>query len=211
MNGRTPQQLKSFLSKHFDLSELRQLAFDLGIDHEELEGKNKSDLIVSLIQYVQRHKSLQELEIAAEKAQVERSTSEQKVPMSERSFGTKIGIFSIVVTIVGIIVTLVSLIPGCQGGGGDNTPTPTDRILLQVRVQSSEDQTAVSNVKVSLDYSNALFPEERTDTLGRAVFNLPAQAVNQEIKITITYNEQVETQNITVSTEMPTVVFEIRP
>ncbi|MCB8948810.1 MAG: hypothetical protein H6653_12420 [Ardenticatenaceae bacterium] len=212
MNGRTPQQLKSFLGKHFDLSELRQLAFDLGIDHEELESKNKSELIISLIQYVQRHRSLQTLEIAAEKAQAKRSKLERKVPMRERNFGTKIGIFSIIVTILGIIVTLASFIPGCQGGqNGNSTPTPNDRVLLQVRVQSSEDQTAVSNVKVSIDYSDALFPEERTDSLGRAVFNLPAKAVNQEIKIMITYKEQVETQNITVRMDMPTVLFEIRP
>jgi hypothetical protein len=40
---------------HFDLSELHQLWFDLGIDYEELAGQRKSDAARELIVYAERH------------------------------------------------------------------------------------------------------------------------------------------------------------
>lgn len=66
MNGRTPQKLYALLDKHFNISELRQLAFTLGIDHENLEGSTKRDFILALISHAQRHALITELEALIE-------------------------------------------------------------------------------------------------------------------------------------------------
>ncbi len=50
--------LRQKLIKQFNLSELRNLAFDLGIDHEELSGSSKSDEARELIAHCQRRGSL---------------------------------------------------------------------------------------------------------------------------------------------------------
>ncbi|VAW39360.1 hypothetical protein MNBD_CHLOROFLEXI01-1769 [hydrothermal vent metagenome] len=67
MNGRTPQQLKSLLENRFNPSELRQLAFALDIDHEDLEGNTKPVFILSLIGYAQRHDLIESLSELAKK------------------------------------------------------------------------------------------------------------------------------------------------
>ena len=54
-------QLRQLLTQQFNMSELHHLAFDLGIEYEELAGSNRSDKVVSLIEYSQRNGRLTNL------------------------------------------------------------------------------------------------------------------------------------------------------
>lgn len=211
MNGRTPQQLHDLLDKHFNMSELRQLAFTLGIDHENLEGNTKRDFILSLISHAQRHALLDALDALVEKeAWVQRPFTQRSL-WERMSFGTKVTIVSIFVTVVGIVVTLVGFFPETLGITTKTTPTRTDKILLQVQVNSIEDLSAVANVKVTLSVAEQIFAPQRTDSNGRAVFDLPANAVGTLVGITVETGSQVETQNITVDYGMRAVEFQVRP
>lgn len=48
-------QLRRSLTQHFSKSELRHLAFDLGVEYEELPGSTRSDKALALIGYLQRY------------------------------------------------------------------------------------------------------------------------------------------------------------
>jgi hypothetical protein len=50
------------LQQHFDKAELRQLAFEVLVDHEELPGKTMSDLARELALACRRQGRLAELE-----------------------------------------------------------------------------------------------------------------------------------------------------
>jgi len=55
-------QLRDFITRYFNDSELRDLCFDLGIEYENLGGDNKSAKARELVAYCQRHGRLTELE-----------------------------------------------------------------------------------------------------------------------------------------------------
>jgi hypothetical protein len=55
-------QLRDFITRNFNDSELRDLCFDLGIEYENLGGDNKSAKARELVAYCQRHGRLTELE-----------------------------------------------------------------------------------------------------------------------------------------------------
>jgi len=57
----TPQQLYKAIASTFNLGELRTLAFDLGIDYEDLEGSSRTTKALALVQYAQRHSALNQL------------------------------------------------------------------------------------------------------------------------------------------------------
>jgi hypothetical protein len=50
------------LRRHFDKAELRQLAFEVDIDHEDLPGESKTDLARELALKCRRQGRLAELE-----------------------------------------------------------------------------------------------------------------------------------------------------
>lgn len=54
--------LVNVLKQHFDKAELRQLAFEVLIDHEDLPGETRSDLARELALKCRRHGRLVELE-----------------------------------------------------------------------------------------------------------------------------------------------------
>lgn len=51
----SPQQLRVALNSYFNDDELRDLCFTLGIDYENLGGDTKSEKVLELIQYCERH------------------------------------------------------------------------------------------------------------------------------------------------------------
>ncbi len=55
-------QLRQSMAQHFDLEELEMLAFDLGVDWDELKGATKSNKLFHLLRYLDRHGRLTELE-----------------------------------------------------------------------------------------------------------------------------------------------------
>lgn len=64
-SGRLPEgirnRLKVALYTHFDLNELSELCFDLGINFENIPGNNKSTKVISLIEYTERHGTFDKL------------------------------------------------------------------------------------------------------------------------------------------------------
>jgi tetratricopeptide (TPR) repeat protein len=50
--------LRQFMVKHFNLAELKELAFDLGIDHEALPHSTKGEFALALISYFERQNNL---------------------------------------------------------------------------------------------------------------------------------------------------------
>lgn len=54
-------QLRQLLTQQFNKSELHLLAFDLGVEYEELVGSTRSDKVVSLIEYLMRNGRLTDL------------------------------------------------------------------------------------------------------------------------------------------------------
>ena len=55
-------QLRDFITRNFNDSELRDLCFDLDIEYENLGGDNKAAKARELVAYCQRHGRLTELE-----------------------------------------------------------------------------------------------------------------------------------------------------
>lgn len=53
--------LRNLIARHFNLGELSQLSFALGIDYEELGGSNKTEKVQELILYCDRHMILPQL------------------------------------------------------------------------------------------------------------------------------------------------------
>jgi hypothetical protein len=53
--------LRSALAEAFNLDELRVLAFELGVDWEELQGSSKTDKIIEFILHLKRRRRLDEL------------------------------------------------------------------------------------------------------------------------------------------------------
>ena len=53
--------LRNLITRHFNLSDLNKLSFDLGIDFEELSGSNKTEKVQELILYCDRHMILPQL------------------------------------------------------------------------------------------------------------------------------------------------------
>jgi XTP/dITP diphosphohydrolase len=60
--------LRNLIARHFNLGELSQLSFALGIDYEELGGGNKTEKVQELILYCDRHMILPQLLNACRKA-----------------------------------------------------------------------------------------------------------------------------------------------
>lgn len=61
MNSQELAQLYQLLITFFNSSELQQLAFELGIDYENLEGNDKSSKAMGLVQYTLRHDMIVDL------------------------------------------------------------------------------------------------------------------------------------------------------
>ncbi len=53
-DGSAPARLRQLMSNAFSLSDIKTLCFDLGVDFETLNGEDKSEKIVSLIQHCSR-------------------------------------------------------------------------------------------------------------------------------------------------------------
>ena len=56
-----PPTLLKILTKRLNISELKILCFQLGIDYETLEANNKPDKVLALIEYLQRRDQLPRL------------------------------------------------------------------------------------------------------------------------------------------------------
>lgn len=54
-------KLRSLISTHFNKSELRNLAFDLHINHENLPGETLNDLARELVEWCRRHQQVNDL------------------------------------------------------------------------------------------------------------------------------------------------------
>ena len=55
-------ELRDFITKYFNDSELRDLCFDLGVEYENLGGDNKAAKARELVAYCQRHGRMTQLE-----------------------------------------------------------------------------------------------------------------------------------------------------
>lgn len=62
------QRVRHFLTAHFNEEELRNLAFDLGVDYEDLAGTGKSAKVRELLLHLQKQNRLEEV-IQAARAQ----------------------------------------------------------------------------------------------------------------------------------------------
>ena len=60
-NGATRAQLANKIIDAFNISELKQLCFELGIDYQRLEGNEKGAKVVALILYVERRGRVDDL------------------------------------------------------------------------------------------------------------------------------------------------------
>lgn len=62
--GLTPKQtrLKDFINSSFSDSELNELCFELGVDNEHLDQRNKLTKIISLIKYCNQRSMIEDLE-----------------------------------------------------------------------------------------------------------------------------------------------------
>lgn len=218
MNGRTPHNLLRILDKHFDTVALRELAYEMGADYENLVGENKRARFLSLIQYAEQRDRIDELlQFVVERRPFLRKELKSSAVFASKSIwgrmslGTKVTIMSIIVTIIGIVVTLATFFPETLGITPKATSTPANRILLQIQVNSVEDLSAVANAKVTLNVAEQIFAPQRTDSNGRAVFAFSTEMAGKVAHITVEANSQIETQNITIDVEMRAVEFQIRP
>ncbi|MCP4421315.1 MAG: hypothetical protein GY805_32290 [Chloroflexi bacterium] len=228
MNGRKPKNLLTLLNKYFDDADLRELAATLGVDYQNLIGESKRARLLSLIQHAERHNMSDELValVIEERpflrqelgglVETEEPTRRQAAGESfwERmSFGTKVTIVSIIVTIISIIIALIGFFPEVIFGNPATVfPTSVNKILLQVQVNSAVDQLPIANATVRLDVAGQLFSPQRTDSNGRAVFDLPVGISSDLARLTVEFTGfEIETQNITLESEPMLFEFQLRP
>jgi hypothetical protein len=81
-------ELHRLLAKHFDLEELRTVAFDLGVDWDELGGETKSARARELIAYLQRRNRLGDLIAAIETSRPDVAQALQVVMSAVPTEGT---------------------------------------------------------------------------------------------------------------------------
>lgn len=206
MNGRTSQDLLNVLDKHFNNADLRELARDIGTNYENLAGDTKRGRILSLIEFVEHREKGDELwKMVMEKRPFLQKEGE---PVQMKKFS--IDTIKWIALVLGVIAAVITIIQLWQSIGGEKDPEQ-GRILLQVQVNNSENQQAVANATVFLDVANQLFPQQRTDGNGRAVFELSTALVGDLASITVQVNEQVQKQTITVDLDMRPVEFQMRP
>jgi hypothetical protein len=81
-------QLRDFITRNFNDSELRDLCFDLGIEYENLGGDNKSAKARELVAYCQRHTRLGELEATCRRLRPNAPADSRAAATEARPTGT---------------------------------------------------------------------------------------------------------------------------
>ncbi len=126
----------------------------------------------------------------------------------QKSFGTKVTIVSILVTIVSIIISLMLF----DGNSTAVTPTPVDKFLLQVQVNSAVDQSPIDNATVRLAVARQIISPEQTDSNGLAVFELPVEMIKEVAQLTVEQTGyESKDQNITLDSGLRSIEFQLRP
>ncbi len=199
MNGRSRAQLFALLHEQFDLSELRALAFELQIEHENLSGNSRRDFARSFVEFAERHGKVDELWTLVDRKRPFRGNDKKEAKMGRVPTET-LKWASIILGLIAAVITI-----GLWLSSGH------DRILLTVQVNSSIDQSVISNAKVTLDLPGEIIPPEVTDANGRAVFSLRPEADSNLARLTIETNGQVKTQTVSVYAGMGTVAFQMQP
>lgn len=200
MNGRTPPNFLNILDEHFNNADLRELAREIGTDYENLAGDTRRGRILSLIEYVEQRKQVDELWalVVAKRPFLHQEGEAKKM--------TKISIeiikwASVILGLIAAVITIALWL----------SDKNDDQILLTVQVNSSEDQLAILNAKVTVELPNELISPERTDENGRAVFYLEPETNGSLARVTVEHNSQVKTQNVLVKVGMGGVEFQIEP
>ena len=67
VNNMDTKDLSTVLSDNFDLKELKEICFALGIDYDNLSGENKSIKIIEIIGYLKRRSELDKLILLIQK------------------------------------------------------------------------------------------------------------------------------------------------
>lgn len=201
MNGRTPPNFLNVLDRHFNNADLRELAREIGTDYENLAGDTKRGRILSLIEYVEQRKQVDELWalVVAKRPFLHQEGEAVKM----RKFSVEA--IKWIALVLGVIAAIIAIVEVWPSRSDD------EKILLQVLVRDSEGQQAIPNATVLLDVANELFPQQRTDGNGRAVFELSTAYGGDLASITVQVNEQVQKQTITVDIDMRPVEFQMRP
>ena len=81
--------LRQQLEKHYSEEDLRNLCFDLGVDHENLQGETKPALVRELCAYLERHSRIPELMEMVKKTRPDvpwEDTSEKSLDQTEDHF-----------------------------------------------------------------------------------------------------------------------------
>ncbi len=201
MNGRTPPNFLNILDEHFNNADLRELAREIGTDYENLAGDTRRGRILSLIEYVEQRKQVDELWalVVAKRPFLHQEGEAVKM----RKFSVEaIKWIALVLGVIAAIIAIVEVLP---------SRSDDEKILLQVLVRDSEGQQAIPNATVLLDVANELFPQKHTDANGRAVFELSPAFVDDLATVTVQVDGQTQTQTITVDFDMQAVEFQIRP
>jgi hypothetical protein len=198
MNGRTSPNFLNILDEHLNNADLRELAREIGTDYENLAGDTKRGRILSLIEYVEQRKQVDELWALVVAKRPFLHPEGEAVKM--RKFSVEaIKWIALVLGVIAAIIAIVEVLPN------------DEKILLQVLVRDVEGQQAIPNATVLLDVANELFPQKHTDANGRAVFELSPAFVDDLATVTVQVDGQTQTQTITVDFDMQAVEFQIRP
>jgi len=121
-------QLRDFITRYFNDSELRDLCFDLGIEYENLGGDNKAAKARELVAYCQRHGRLAELEDTCRRLRPTTApeTGREATPPTTPSIINRSGgidIHANVVNIAGDVIGRDSKSSGDSGSDQSSTPT----------------------------------------------------------------------------------------
>ena len=110
--------LNDILKNDFNLNELRQLCFRLGIDYEDLVGTTKSDKCQSLIEYMKRRRLLSDLISAGRQLRPNTEWPDIGEYFSESSMGEKTisngtPYYAIVTLVVSLIIAILWWVQDC--------------------------------------------------------------------------------------------------
>jgi hypothetical protein len=112
--------LRQLLLDHFDISELQNLCFDLGIDFENLPGMGRADKARELIAYAERHGRLSELVAECRRLRPQIAWPDEAPPLGQKQNSAAQEDANSAFRPAGLVVAPLERLPGVEVSTGKN-------------------------------------------------------------------------------------------
>lgn len=200
----TPQSLTKTIRSQFNMSELDDLCFELGIPPGEISGDTIGTKARELVLYSQRRNRLPELEQAVRSLRPNLSESKLK---RNKTMSTKT--VSIIVALIGALAVIISALITTFGGSKSE-----DSFEYQIHVQVEGTGADIQGAEIIIMVGGQAPKNEITDNKGTARFFIDGEYIGQPGRLTVEASGYERyTQNIDLDAQkLPdTVQLKLKP